>query len=256
MAEQQENKTTGTGAAGSTPAANTTNMNNAAGTNKPTGSGVSTGSSATGEQRGTTNKEPVSGRTEATSGTGAAAATARSFYDQAKETAGEAYDVVTDKAATKLEEQKSTLTDGLSTVADTIRQAGDALGNPQNKSGLTDTAAKYTDTAAEKIEQAAKYFEQRDVKQMVRDVEGYARRNPAVFIGAAFAVGVLLARFMKAGTPNYVNNSGENFKLGSGSTPNTSAGSGTSGSNVRDFGGNSETKNRSTGTPLPGDSVL
>lgn len=145
---------------------------------------------------------------------GAATATAKSFYDQAKETASQAVNVVTDKATTKLDEQKSTLTEGLSTVADTIRQAGGTLSNPQNQSGLTQTAAKYTDTAAQKVDQVAQYFEQRDVKQMVRDVEGYARRNPAVFIGAAFAAGILLSRFFKAGTTNYVENSGEDFTSG------------------------------------------
>jgi len=33
-------------------------------------------------------------------------------------------------------------------------------------------------------------------------VEGYARRNPAVFVGAAFALGFLAARFLKTSSPN------------------------------------------------------
>ena len=48
-----------------------------------------------------------------TNSAGAATATARSLVDQAKETAGQAYEAVTEKAATKLDEQKSTLSDGL-----------------------------------------------------------------------------------------------------------------------------------------------
>ncbi len=133
--------------------------------------------------------------------TGAATATARTFYDQAKETAGQAYETVTDKAATKLDEQKSTLSGGLSTVADSVRQVGENLGSSKTDSGLAEAAAKYTDSAAQKIEDVAGYFESKSVRDMARDLEGFARRNPAVFFGAAFGLGLLAARFLKSSTP-------------------------------------------------------
>jgi ElaB/YqjD/DUF883 family membrane-anchored ribosome-binding protein len=231
MADQQDKKSKNTGGVNPSPMTET-NISK-------TPSSVPNASSTPTMAGGGAKNETSINRAQPSTG-GTATATARSFYDQAKETAGQAYEVVTDKAATKLEEQKSTLTGGLSTVADSIRQAGDKLGSPENKSGLTETAAKYTDTAAEKIEQAARYFEQRDVKQMVRDVENYAKRNPAVFIGAAFAAGMLLSRFLKAGTPNYVGGDGEGFNRGSGSM----SGSAGMNSNVRDFGGNAEQRTK------------
>lgn len=135
--------------------------------------------------------------------TGAATATARSFYDQAKETAGQAYEVVTDKAATKLDEQKSTLSGGLGTVADSVRQVGQNLGSSKTDSGLAEAAAKYTNTAAQKIENAASYFDSHSVRDMARDLEGFARRNPALFLGAAFGLGFLAARFLKSTPPRY-----------------------------------------------------
>ena len=220
MADQQDKKAKNTGGANASPMTET-NISKTP-SSAPNTSATSTTAGAP------ANNETSMNRTQPSTG-GTATATARSFYDQAKET-----------AATKLDEQKSTLTSGLSTVADSIRQAGDKLGSPENKSGLTETAAKYTDTAAQKIEQAANYFEQRDVKQMVRDVESYAKRNPAVFIGTAFAAGILLSRFLKAGTPNYVGNDGEGFNRGSGGM----SGSAGMNSNVRDFGGNTEQKNK------------
>jgi hypothetical protein len=137
------------------------------------------------------------------SGTGAATATARSLVDQAKETAGQAYEAVTEKAATKLDEQKSTLSGGLSTVADSVRQVGENLGSSRTDSGLAEAAAKYTNTAAQKLEDVAGYFETRNVREMARDLEGFARRNPAVFLGAAFGLGFLAARFLKSTTPKY-----------------------------------------------------
>ena len=138
-----------------------------------------------------------------TNSAGAATATARSLVDQAKETAGQAYEAVTEKAATKLDEQKSTLSDGLSTVADSVRQVGENLGSSRTDSGLAEAAAKYTNTAAQKLEDVAGYFETRNVREMARDLESFARRNPAVFLGAAFGLGFLAARFLKSTTPKY-----------------------------------------------------
>jgi hypothetical protein len=134
------------------------------------------------------------------SGTGAA--TARSLYDQAKETANEAYEVAAEKATTKLEEQKTTLSSGLSTVADSVRRVSQNLKGPDVKDGMAKFTAEYSDTAAKKIEQVANYFEQKDVRAMYNDVENFARRNPAMFIGGAFALGLIAARFLKSSPPN------------------------------------------------------
>ena len=146
---------------------------------------------------------PSTSVTKGDGATGAATATARSFYDQAKETAGQAYEAVTDKAATKLDEQKSTLSDGLTTVADSFRQVGQNLSSSKTESGLAEAAAKYTHSAAEKIEDVAGYFEGRSIREMARDLEGFARRNPAVFFGAAFGLGFLAARFLKSTPSRY-----------------------------------------------------
>ena len=132
------------------------------------------------------------------SSSGAATAPAKNLIDQAKETASQAYDAVTDKAATKLDEQKSTLSGGLSTVAESVRQVGENLNSSTTESGLAEAAAKYTNTAAQKLEDVAGYFETRNVREMARDLEGFARRNPAVFLGAAFGLGFLAARFLKS----------------------------------------------------------
>lgn len=168
---------------------------------------------------GTSQPTPSTGQSTAGS-TGTATATARSFIDQAKETAGQAYEAVTDKAATKLDERKSTFSGGLSTVADSVRQVSDNLGSAKTDSGLAEAAAKYTNTAAAKIENVAGYFDSRSVKEMARDLEGFARRNPAVFLGAAFGIGVLVARFLKSTPPaNYSAGAGREFGSSMG-TPN------------------------------------
>lgn len=133
------------------------------------------------------------------SGSGAGTAPAKSLYDQAKETAGQAYEVAAEKATTKLEEQKTTLSTGLASVADSVRKVSENLNGPGAKDGISKYTAEYTDMAAQKIESVAKYFEQKDVREMYSDLEGFARKNPAVFIGGAFTLGLLAARFLKSG---------------------------------------------------------
>jgi ElaB/YqjD/DUF883 family membrane-anchored ribosome-binding protein len=161
----------------------------------------------------------MGGSTSGSSGLSVDAAkeTARGLIDQAKSTAGQAYGVATEKATTKLEEKKGDLATGLTSVADTIRQVGSTLRESDEHSGISDTAAQYSDTFARQIEQISNYFERNDVRAMVRDAERFARRNPAVFIGGAFALGILAARFLKSsgsrsGGGNYSRNrSSQNY---------------------------------------------
>jgi len=124
--------------------------------------------------------------------------TAKNFVDQAKTAAGDAYGAVADKASSKLQEQKATLAGGLGSVAESVRSMGDNLNQSPNPNPVADYTAQYADTAAQKLEQVANYFEQTDIKAMARDIESFARRNPAVFLGGAFVLGILAARFIKS----------------------------------------------------------
>lgn len=141
---------------------------------------------------------------------------AKGFYDQAKSTAGQAYGVATQKATEVIEEKKVDLAGGLTSVADSIKQVGENLSKTEEQNKITETAAKYTDSLAQQIEQISGYFERKEVREMVRDVESFARRNPAVFIGAAFAVGFLAARFLKSSSPKYLTKgAGQSYNGGS-----------------------------------------
>ncbi len=141
---------------------------------------------------------PAGGNAAGTSGAGTAVA--RSFYDQAKDTAGQAYEVAAEKATTKLEEQKTNLSGGLSSIADSVRKVGENLRGPDVQDGITKFTSDYSGKAAEKIEGVANYFERKNVREMYSDLEGFARRNPMAFIGGAFALGLLTARFLKSGS--------------------------------------------------------
>lgn len=131
--------------------------------------------------------------------------TASGILDKAKETASGTYDAVANQATSKIEEHKGELSTGLRTLADTFRKTGSDLKNAEQKTPLTDVTGRYSGLAADQIENVAGYFERKDLRAMMRDAEGFARRNPAIFLGAAFALGMAAARFLKSSAPDGAN---------------------------------------------------
>jgi hypothetical protein len=57
---------------------------------------------------------------------------------------------------------------------------------------------RYAERAAEQADRLAAYIGQRDLRGLVRDAEGFARRHPDLFLGTAFLGGVVAARFLKS----------------------------------------------------------
>ncbi len=60
------------------------------------------------------------------------------------------------------------------------------------------TVASAANIAAEQTQRLAGYLRRTDTNQILRGVEDFARRQPAVFLAGAFAVGFTLSRFLKA----------------------------------------------------------
>ena len=102
-------------------------------------------------------------------------------------------DHVRNTATSQLTSQKSRMTDGLSSVAQAVRQSTESLRNNQQTA-----VAQYLDKAADQIERVSTHLRDRDVRDLLDDAQHFARRRPAVFIAAAFALGVLTARFAKS----------------------------------------------------------
>lgn len=134
----------------------------------------------------------------------------KEFYDKAKQSAGQ----VTEKATEKLDEKKTVVTEGLAGVADSIRQVGENLRetNGGEENPIAQFTGKYGDALANQVEQVSEYFDRKNVREIVRDVESFARRNPAIFIGGAFALGILAARFLKSSSPKQLSKAqGQSF---------------------------------------------
>jgi len=103
-----------------------------------------------------------------------------------------------EKAGSVLNEQKTSLASGITSVADSIRQVGENFSSSNENNQVAALAGKYGDTLAQQIEKFSSYVNEKEITELVSDVEKFARRNPILFVGGAFALGVLAARFLKS----------------------------------------------------------
>jgi hypothetical protein len=88
---------------------------------------------------------------------------------------------------------------GKQQVADRIRRLGSALRSASDTLREEDNVvARYADYASETIEKAAGYVSSADVTRTVQDIERFARRQPALFFGGAFLLGLAAGRFLKS----------------------------------------------------------
>lgn len=167
-----------TGTAGTTPASATTG-------------GATSGSASTGAAAGardTADNMKDSGRNMKDQ----AASKAREAGGQVKEQAREKLGEARTQAMSKLQDGKSRVAGQVGTMAHAFRSAGDEL-RSEDQARL----AEFTDSAAERIERMARYIEDRSVGELLDDVEQVARKAPSLFLGGAFALGLLGARFLK-----------------------------------------------------------
>lgn len=81
--------------------------------------------------------------------------------------------------------------ESLSQLATTMRRASDDVGQE------TPLVQNVTQTIAEQTERAATYLRDTDAREIIHSVEDIARRQPLVFLGGAFLLGLVGARVLK-----------------------------------------------------------
>lgn len=106
-------------------------------------------------------------------------------------------DRVKESATSQLGAQKDRATDGIGSVAQAVRQSTQQLRAQQHE-----TIAQYVEQAADQLERFAARMKERNIGDLARDAQDLARRRPALFIGSAFALGLLGARFLKSSNSN------------------------------------------------------
>jgi hypothetical protein len=122
---------------------------------------------------------------------------ASNITDQAKEQAGQLADQARTQVTSRISGQKDRAAEGLGSVAQALRHTGYQL-RDQDQSGMT----QYVDQVADQVERLSNYIKYNEVGDLVDDVERFARQQPALFIGGAFTLGLLAARFLKSSSSN------------------------------------------------------
>jgi hypothetical protein len=119
---------------------------------------------------------------EETNSTSIEASTTRGVMDRVRE-----------GATSQLSSQKDRAMDGLAGLARAVRQSTQSFRDIQQ-----DTVAEYVERAGHRIEQLSVRLRERDATELLQDAQRFARRRPLVFIGTAFALGVVATRFLKS----------------------------------------------------------
>ena len=110
---------------------------------------------------------------------------------------GGVLDRVKESATAQLTSQKDRGTDVLGSLAQAVRSSTEKLREQHH-----DVAAGYVEHAADQIDGWSRRLKEKDVEELLGDVQRLARRQPAVFIGSAFALGLVGARFLKSSSPD------------------------------------------------------
>lgn len=118
------------------------------------------------------------------------------LLQHAKEAGGNIVSKVQEQAGSQLSRGKESATNDLTQVVDAVRRLGQSLAGEQN-GPIARYAAEYGDKAAQSLEQLTTYIREKDPKQLLKDVQNFGRRRPALLLGGAFLLGFAGARLIK-----------------------------------------------------------
>ncbi|MDB4941152.1 MAG: hypothetical protein JWP97_686 [Labilithrix sp.] len=119
----------------------------------------------------------------------------KSVVDQAKQAVGHVASDVANQAREQIDAQfearREKAVDTIGDIASALRGTGEKL---KGVGPLGDVAGR----AADGMDKVSDFFDGKQIGDVVRDVERFARREPALFVGAAFALGIIGGRFLKS----------------------------------------------------------
>src|SRR3954465_14607353 len=116
---------------------------------------------------------------------------------QAQDQAMKLVDTARQQATSQIGMQQQRVAGTLNTVATALHDASREL-RSQDEGPI----AEYVDSAASQVEHFANTLREQDLEQLMTTTAQFARRQPALFLGAAFALGFAATRFIKSSTPS------------------------------------------------------
>ena len=97
------------------------------------------------------------------------------------------------QAGSVLHHQRARAAGGAHAVADALRSSATVL-----RQSDSPAIADYLDQAARGVEAASRRLREEDLDSLIGTAEDYARRQPAMFLGASVVAGLALGRFLKS----------------------------------------------------------
>jgi ElaB/YqjD/DUF883 family membrane-anchored ribosome-binding protein len=94
---------------------------------------------------------------------------------------------------TRLNDRKDFVASGVETLAQALRD-----GSEQMRAQGQAAPARVLDMVAGGVAQFGGTLQNKEIDQIIRDTERFARDRPGVFLAAALAVGVVAGRFLKS----------------------------------------------------------
>ncbi len=132
------------------------------------------------------------GKGQAPSPQAAVVVATHQLSSELKPVAKEVASAATRAAESRIGAGKELAVEKLSTVASALRRTSDQLRTEQSE--ITD----YVASAARSVERLSGYLKTRSPSQLVGDLQSYARREPALFLGGALLAGLLGGRLLKS----------------------------------------------------------
>lgn len=100
------------------------------------------------------------------------------------------------QAKGQLDAQKEQAAGQLNAIRSALHESSESF-RRHDQGGLASTI----DTIADRVERVTHSLRDKSIDELLHDVEDYARREPALFLGGGLLVGLLGARFLKAKRP-------------------------------------------------------
>ena len=113
---------------------------------------------------------------------------------QGQQYMGQAADLLTTQVKATLTQQKNHVPTGITDVAQLLQQNSEAF----RSQGVGVYAAPYIDQAVGKLNEVGQTIRNKDIDEVIRDSEAFARVQPAVFLGIAATLGFFAARLPKS----------------------------------------------------------
>lgn len=149
------------------------------------------------QSRESTRSEPSRSGASGSSGSARMSDQGTEIIGQAQEQAMQLVDTARQQATSQIGVQQQRIAGTLTTVATALHDASREL-RTQDEAPI----AAYVDTAASQVEHFATMLRDQDLEQLMNATAQFARRQPALFLGAAFALGFAATRFLKSSAPS------------------------------------------------------